>query len=88
MVNEIDFKWTVERLSFFGSLGIDWERLISSEFSDGSKLKLDLYPSGDYLEIRLLNLPSISKMKYPMAVDITVCDENCKTIFQNTSLFF
>ncbi|XP_046646399.1 TD and POZ domain-containing protein 4-like [Daphnia pulicaria] len=83
VINEIDFEWTVERLSFFGSLGIDWERLISGEFSDGSILKLDLYPSGDYLEIRLLNL-SIN-MKYPMAVDITVCDENCKTIFQNTS---
>jgi speckle-type POZ protein len=81
--NEINFKWTVERLAFFGSLGMGpWERLISGEFSDG-KFKLELDPSGDYLEIRLLNLSS--NMKYPMAVDITVCDENCKTIFQNTS---
>jgi speckle-type POZ protein len=85
--NEINSKWTIGRLAFFGSLGMGpWERLISGEFSDGSKLKLDLYPSGDYLEIRLLNLSS--NMKHPLAVDITVCDENCKTIFQSTSGIF
>jgi speckle-type POZ protein len=85
--NEINFKWTIGRLAFFGSLGMGpWERLISGEFSDGSKLKLDLYPSGDYLEIRLLNLSS--NMKHPLEVDITVCDENCKTIFQSTSGIF
>jgi speckle-type POZ protein len=83
VVNEIDFKWKIERLAFFGNLiGMGWERLISGEFSD-SKLKLDLNPSSEYLDFRLFH--SSINLNYPIVVEITVCDENCKTIFQKTS---
>jgi speckle-type POZ protein len=83
VINEIDFKWTIERLAFFGNLiAMGWERLTSGEFSD-SKLKLDLNPSSEYLDFRLFH--SSINLNYPIVVEITVCDEDCKTIFQKTS---
>jgi speckle-type POZ protein len=80
VVNEIDFKWTIERLAFFGSFGMCWESLTSPEFSDG-KFKLELDPSGDYLSIKLIHS---NILRYPITVEITFCDENCKSIFRNT----
>jgi speckle-type POZ protein len=81
VIYEIDLKWTIERLAFFGSLGICWERLTSPEFSDG-KFKLEIVEFGDYLVINLIHS---NNLRYPITVEITVCDGNCKSLFRNTS---
>ncbi len=63
VINKIDFKWTIERLAFFGNKGI-WETLTSTEFSD-HKFKLEIVEDKE-LVIRLIhsNLSSI-----PIGVD-------------------
>jgi speckle-type POZ protein len=45
VINDINFKWTIERLAFLGKLGI-WEPLTSTEFSD-EKFKLEFLEHAD-----------------------------------------
>jgi speckle-type POZ protein len=81
VVNEIDFKWTIERLAFLSKFGI-WEPLTSTEFSD-HKFKLEIveYDDND-LMIHLIH----SNLSCPIEVEIDVCNEKCDTIFKANRL--
>jgi speckle-type POZ protein len=80
VINKIDFKWTIERLAFFGNKGI-WETLTSTEFSD-DKFKLEIVKYSDKeLVINLIHSNLIS----PIGVEITVGNEKCENIFKTLS---
>jgi speckle-type POZ protein len=82
VVNEIDFKWTIERLAFLGNLEI-WEPLTSTEFSDHKfKLEIVMYDV-NHLVIRLI----LSNLSFLIGVEkITVCNEKCENIFQRNKM--
>jgi speckle-type POZ protein len=81
IINEIDFKWTIERLASLGGLEI-WEPLTSTEFSD-HKFKLKIVEFlGSSLVIRLI----YSNLIYPIGVEITVGNEKCENIFQKNQM--
>jgi speckle-type POZ protein len=81
MINEIDFKWTIERLAFLGNKGI-WETLTSTEFSD-HKFKLEIVQlHQSHLMIRLI----LSNLRCPIEVEIAVCNEKGQKIFEDNNM--
>jgi speckle-type POZ protein len=81
VVNEIDFKWTIERWtferwSFLSKFGI-WDPLTSTEFSD-HKFKLEIVKHGKHLMIHLIH----SNLSCPIEVEFAVCNEKCDRIFK------
>jgi speckle-type POZ protein len=81
VINEIDFKWTIERLAFFGNKGI-WETLTSTEFSD-YKFKLEIVQDDhSHLVTNLI----LSNLRCPIGVEIAVCNEKGDTIFKGNKM--
>jgi speckle-type POZ protein len=79
VINEIDFKWTIERLAFFGKKGT-WETLTSTEFSD-HKFKLEIVK---YINTGIVIHLIHSNLCIPIEVEIAVCNEKGETMFKDT----
>ncbi|EFX73056.1 hypothetical protein DAPPUDRAFT_110141 [Daphnia pulex] len=83
VVNEINFKWTIERSAFFGDLGI-WETLKSPEFSDNKFfLTLDMTSSGSHAIVYLYRHSNSSN--YPIRVEFAIFNEKYEAIHEKTA---
>ncbi len=83
VVNEINFKWTIERSAFFGDFGI-WETLKSPEFSDCKYfLTFDMTSFGSDVSICLHR--DSNSAQYPLRVEIAVFNEKSEEIFKQST---
>jgi speckle-type POZ protein len=81
VVKDVYFEWTIERLAFFADGGT-WEPFLSAEFSNNSKLSINL-DVDSMVEIKLHF--HASYLASPHKVELTISNEKCKKIFQNTT---
>jgi speckle-type POZ protein len=82
VVNEINFKWTIERSAFFGDLGI-WETLKSAEFSD-SNFFLTLDTTYDCI-VRIYLDRHSNRSNYPIRVEFAISNEKDEEIGEKTA---